>query len=133
MRRRDLDEPLNDSEINISPLIDVMFILLIFFAVATAFSRKNALQIESPVATEAQQPKGSEIAVLIDKLGRYYLNSKEQKLAFIEKQLAQKAKENPILLIDADASASVRELVALMDAAKRVGIKDVFVLAEKQK
>lgn len=133
MRRRDLDEPLNDSEINISPLIDVMFILLIFFAVATAFSRKNALQIESPVATEAQQPKGGEITVLIDKLGRYYINSKEQNLAFIEKQLAQKAKENPVLLIDADASANVRELVALMDAAKRVGIKDVFVLAEKQK
>ena len=133
MRRRDLDEPLNDSEINISPLIDVMFILLIFFAVATVFSRKSALQIESPAATEAQQPKGGEIAVLIDKLGRYYLNSKEQKLAFIEKQLAQKAKDNPVLLIDADASANVRELVALMDAAKRAGVKDVFVLAEKQK
>ena len=133
MRRRSLDESLADSEINISPLIDVMFILLIFFAVATAFSRKSALQIESPAATEAQQPKGGEIAVLIDKLGRYYLNSKEQKLAFIEKQLAQKAKDNPVLLIDADASANVRELVALMDAAKRAGVKDVFVLAEKQK
>ncbi|MDY6069732.1 MAG: biopolymer transporter ExbD [Opitutales bacterium] len=133
MRRRSLDESLADSEINISPLIDVMFILLIFFAVATVFSRKSALQIESPAATEAQQPKGGEIAVLIDKLGRYYLNSKEQKLAFIEKQLAQKAKDNPVLLIDADASANVRELVALMDAAKRAGVKDVFVLAEKQK
>lgn len=133
MRRRGLDESLDDSEINISPLIDVMFILLIFFAVATVFSRKSALQIESPAATEAQQPKGGEIAVLIDKLGRYYLNSKEQKLAFIEKQLAQKAKDNPVLLIDADASANVRELVALMDAAKRAGVKDVFVLAEKQK
>ena len=133
MKRGNLNEPLSENEINISPLIDVMFILLIFFAVATAFSRKSALQIESPVATEAQQPKGGEITILIDKLGRYYINSKEQKLAFIEKHLAQKAKEPTVLLIDADASANVRELVALMDAAKRAGIKDVFVLAEKQK
>lgn len=133
MRRSDLNDSLRGDEINISPLIDVMFILLIFFAVTTAFSRKSALQIESPQATESQKPKGGEITVLIDKLGRYYFDCKEQSLAFIEKQLAQKASENPVLLIDADASSNVRELVALMDAAKRANIKDVYVLTEKGK
>src|SRR5210317_664561 len=68
------DEP----EVNLTPLIDVVFLLLIFFMVSTTFEHQSRIQIELPEATaEASKPDDESLEILIDAQGRYFLGEQQ--------------------------------------------------------
>lgn len=67
LRKPSFENPDSSSEINISPLIDVMFILLIFFVVTMAFAEKSALEIDRPKSEKASQSPEKALNIFVEK------------------------------------------------------------------
>lgn len=116
------------AEINLTPLIDVVFLLLIFFMVSTTFQREAELSIELPEAsTEAQEKKDKPIEVAIDAGGSYYVNgrallNKQPKTLRRALQKAAGDRSSVPVVISADANASHQSVVVVMDAARQLGL-----------
>jgi biopolymer transport protein ExbD len=116
------------ADINLTPLIDVVFLLLIFFMVSTTFQREAELSIELPEAsTEAQEKKDKPIEVAVDAGGRYYVNGRAllNKQPKTLKQALQKAagdRSSVPVVISADANTSHQSVVVVMDAARQLGL-----------
>lgn len=116
--------------IELTPLIDVVFLLLIFFMTSTVFARQSRLDINLPSAmghagTEAPAPR-----LTIDAAGAYALN--DEPLAddapdTLVAALRAAVGEQPRLVIAADAEAAHRTVVAALDAAAQAGIRQVGV------
>ena len=122
--------PKESADINLTPLIDVVFLLLIFFMVSTTFDRDSELSIELPAASaEARERRPDSIEVAIDATGRYYVNGRQllnTQAKTLRQALATAAGENsspppPPIIISADAKTSHQAVVQIMDAARELG------------
>lgn len=116
-------------ELNITPLIDVVFLLLIFFMVSTTFDRDAKLRIELPEASaKTQEVEDRSITVAIDATGRYYVDGRPliNTQADTIKQAIARAREgkqvSPSLVISADAATPHQAVVTVMDAARQLGL-----------
>ncbi len=115
-------------EINITPLIDVVFILLIFFMVTTTFQREADLAISLPQASKEPQPQQEiPLEIVISAQGQYYVggqelvNNRVETLKQALKQLARGQKDKP-LVVRADAKTPHQFVVSAMDAAAQLGL-----------
>ena len=132
--RRPLDE---EPEVNLIPLIDVLLIVLIFLAVSTTYSRYSELKIELPTA-DATQPlvRPNEINVAVTADGRYALDRKligapeVPELADILKRAGQ-GKDNPLVVVNADAQAPHQSVISVMEAARLAGIVRISFATQK--
>ena len=119
--------PKEPVDINLTPLIDVVFLLLIFFMVSTTFNRDSELSIELPAATaEAQKRKPESIEVAIDAQGRFYVNGRQllnTQSNTVRQALRNAAGDNdsPPVIISADAKTPHQAVVQIMDAARELG------------
>lgn len=117
-----------DVSIDLAPLIDVVFLLLIFFAVATTFKKGSELMVQLPQASaEATAQADKPIEVTIDADGQYYLNQRRlvnTQAATLRRALvdATAGIETPRLTISADAQTPHQAVVTAMDAARLAGI-----------
>ena len=117
-----------DLEVNITPLIDVVFLLLIFFMVSTTFQRESEITIELPESSgDIAESEKKVIEISIDNQGRYFVNQRRIKSSDI-KTLKQAititrgdAKE-PKLIISADKMTPHQAVVRAMDAARQLGL-----------
>ncbi|MFI3290804.1 MAG: biopolymer transporter ExbD [Opitutales bacterium] len=133
IKRPKYQEDSAESAINISPLIDVLFILLIFFIVTMVFSNRNALDIDSPKANNASVAKDNSILLSITKEGAYYYNGKQCSLGEFEREcLELMSKKDLVLMLEADASASVQSVLSLINMAKGIGLDEVYVISDKK-
>jgi len=117
-----------EPDVNLTPLIDVVFLLLIFFMVSTTFDKSSELSIELPEATATQPPEHDRsITVAIDAQGRYYVdgrrlvNEKAETLVRALKRVAGGRSTVPVV-IDADARTPHQAVVTVMDAARELGL-----------
>ena len=119
--------PKESADINLTPLIDVVFLLLIFFMVSTTVNRDSELSIELPAASaEAQARRPDSIEVAIDATGRYYVNGRQllnTQSKTLRRALTTAAGENatPPIIISADANTPHQAVVQVMDAARELG------------
>lgn len=127
LRQRRPEEP----EISLTPLIDVVFLLLIFFMVSTTFTRNTEITINLPEATAAAlEEERVTVDVVIDVQGRYYVNNQllvNQQRETLRSALAKltEGKTEITLLISADAQTPHQAVVTAMDAARQAGILQV--------
>ena len=116
-----------DLDVNITPLIDVVFLLLIFFMVSTTFERESEIDVTLPQATmDAPQAQSDIIEITVNANGDYYINGKRvinTQLTTLKQALLKVAngREDPPILISADASATHQAVVTIMDAARQLG------------
>ncbi len=122
-----------DVEISITPLIDVVFILLIFFMVTTTFDRNAELRIDLPEASSKEKPQHQEVLEIdIDANGRYYVNQVEvvgtqaKTLMMAMRKSLQDGKPVPVL-IRADAKTPHQAVVTAMDVAGRLGLNRISI------
>jgi len=115
-------------DLNLTPLIDVVFLLLIFFMVSTTFEQTSRLKIELPEATtKAVKQEDNKIVIGIDVKGRFYINDRQLvntqlktlKIALLK--TAGEKKDIPVVL-RADAKTPHQSVVTAMDAAAQVGL-----------
>ena len=127
-----------DPDINLTPLIDVVFLLLIFFMVSTTFTRESEITVDLPEASVTEQPQEEHpVEIIIDAQGRFYVNQQlvvNKKLETLVQALKKVMGDGqpPPLVINADAQTPHQFVVTAMDAARVVGITHLS-LATKQK
>jgi biopolymer transport protein ExbD len=116
-------------DINLTPLIDVVFLLLIFFMVSTTFDRHENLKVELPEASATQsQQQQDPVVISIDADGNYFINDRQLVNTTLEtlkialrKTVADKEKDVPLVL-RADARTPHQSVVRAMDAASQLGL-----------
>ncbi len=120
-------------DLNLTPLIDVVFLLLIFFMVSTTFEKTSKLKIDLPEASaQATAQPDKKIVIGIDVKGNYYINERQLvntqlrtlKLALLK--IAGDNKNIPIVL-RADAKTPHQSVVTAMDAASQVGLTHLSI------
>ncbi|NIP71666.1 MAG: biopolymer transporter ExbD [Gammaproteobacteria bacterium] len=120
-RRRD------DPEVSLTPLIDVVFLLLIFFMVSTTFKHESELKVQLPQASaEAVERERKSLEIVIDAQGRYFVNDQEvvnRRLETLKRaiQTASGNSRDAPLVIRADGRAPHQAVVTAMDAAGQLG------------
>ena len=116
--------------VNISPLIDVVFILLIFFATTMAFSDKSAFELKKPEASRAESAPQKSVKIYADASGAIFLGNAKVDIKTLENLLSFKAEKSA--LIEADSSVDMAGLVGIMDACKSAGIESVYISCKKR-
>lgn len=125
------------STLSLTPLIDVVFLLLIFFLVTSEFEEEERrLRITLPEATSAVPMTGQprEIVVDIDSDGNFYLAGRPTELDELERLMQASVQNNPTnqtAVIRADKDTSFQPVVSVMDVCNRVGISDYSVTTQE--
>jgi len=123
-------------DINLTPLIDVVFLLLIFFMVSTTFNRDSELGIELPQASpEAKERSSDTVEVSVDAQGRYYVNGRRlvnTQLKTLKQAIAKAARdqEAPPILLSADAQTPHQAVIVVMDAVQQLGFSRLSFAAQ---
>ena len=120
----DSDEP----DVNLTPLIDVVFLLLIFFMVSTTFEHQSRIQVELPEASaEPTTPDDESLEIIVDAQGRYFigeeqvLNTQLKTLkAAIAKVIGDRS-DMPVV-VRADANSPHQAVVTVLDATSQLGL-----------
>ena len=127
------DEP----EVNLTPLIDVVFLLLIFFMVSTTFEHQSRIQIELPEATAtASKPDNESLEIIIDSQGRYFIGDRQvvnttlkTLKGAIRKTLGDR--EDIPVIIRADASTPHQAVIRALDATSQLGLIHISLATSK--
>jgi len=123
-----------DPEINMTPMLDVVFILLIFFIVSTNFVQQSAVEIKRPQSSTATRVDGSPIVITLDTTGRVFFESNEMDIYYLPGKLQQIASQTPKakLLVVADTHCPTGVTIKVLDIAKQAGISFSSVASELQ-
>jgi biopolymer transport protein ExbD len=130
--RRSLTEGEEVSEINISPLIDMVFILLLFFIVTTTFIEETGVEVDKPQAASAVQLEKNSILIAITSKGQIVHGGREIGVSGVRplvRRLTQK--ENVPVVIQVDENASAGIVVRVIDESKLGGARNVSLAAEQ--
>ena len=126
-----------DLDINLTPLIDVVFLLLIFFMVSTTFDKASEIAIDLPKAqtSELKEEKDA-IEVSVDASGNYYVNGRQlvnAQTATIRQALRTAAGDEaqPRIVINADSLVTYQAIITLMDAARQLGFARLSFTARR--
>ena len=126
-------------EISLTPMIDVVFLLLIFFMVTTTFSKETQIKVQLPQAegqTAENHKQEHVLMVTIDKSGQYFINDKalnDSSLANLTKELTAISSNKKIpLIINADANAPVQAAIHVLDAAAKIGFNNITFATQKE-
>ncbi len=124
--------PVEEVNINLTPLIDVVFLLLIFFMVSTTFDTTSQLKIKLPEASQDEAIKPNQpLYLVINMDGNFFLNARElssQKSEALSLALQRvlDGSDRPIV-IQSDAASPVQSLVTAMDVVARLGLTQVSI------
>ncbi len=119
-------------EVNITPLIDVVFLLLIFFMVTTTFKEQSALEIELPEAASGEVQPAAPLELVVSADGRYFIGEKalvNPRRETLHRTLAERTAgiEKPALVVRADGRAPHEAVVRALDVAAELGIERVRI------
>jgi biopolymer transport protein ExbD len=118
---------LDDVSVNLTPLIDVVFLLLIFFMVSTTFTRETQLSVDLPEAQgQVKEAQSEQIEILIDENGRYRVNGQglvDNRMRTLQAAIYKISAGDTTmpLVITADAQSAHEDVVRAMDAAGQMG------------
>lgn len=132
-RFRQLGEASDEkSEINLSPLIDMVFILLIFFLVTTVFVEETGVEVQKPEAASAVPQERESIQIAITAMGQVIFDGQEVGLSGVRplvRRLTSEAPRPVILMVDENAPSGLT--VRVIDAAGLAGAESVSLAAER--
>ncbi|MDY5582813.1 MAG: biopolymer transporter ExbD [Candidatus Merdousia sp.] len=132
LRRPNFSDGEGEESINISPLIDVIFILLIFFVVTTTFSDGGAVKIDVPKAATAVRPESKPLTISIAADSSVSVGGVKVSRTELEARLRAHMRFDKTVVLRGDSSAPVSTLVEIMDTAKLCGAEEIYVSAEKK-
>ena len=133
MRRLGQQEQ-REQDIDISPLIDVVFILLIFFMVSTTFVKDAQLELERPSAQSAEPADTKSVRISIDRSGDIYLGDTPIRLWMLQGRVREElrsASESNVLVV-VDRGIAAERLIDVVDQCRLAGAKNVGVITDKE-
>ena len=132
----EIKKGISASSLSLTPLIDVVFLLLIFFLVATRFEEEErSLAVNLPKASAAQPTmfEGQEIFVSVTPDGNFYIDGKQYSAAALEAQLKKLYENNPgkqRVTIRADEDSRTASAVVVINACNKANIRDYNIATE---
>ena len=134
MNRQSLQQRLaavNEARIDLSPLIDVVFILLIFFIVTTVFVRESGLEVDKPRAASTTELDSNLVILAISARGEVIHGGTSIGVSGVRGTLSPLLRSRPRpVLVQADGAVSAELLVEVIDQAKLAGAADVFIATQ---
>lgn len=132
MRLRSKKESVDN--VDVSPLIDMVFILLIFFMVTTTFVKDMKLDINRPAAASASKSDSKVIRVYIDNTSEIYIDNQPVKVWAIQSKLRDmlRTSTDKSVLVITDTTIPVDRLINVVDECRMSGAKDVAVSTTKE-
>lgn len=120
-----------EQEINITPMLDVVFIMLIFFIVTASFVKESGIDVNKPEAATTQAKEKANILIAIDADGDIWIDRRQVDPRAVRANIERLHAENPqgTVVIQADDNARTGVLVQVMDAARLAGVYDVAIAA----
>ena len=121
-----------ENEINLTPMLDVVFIMLIFFIVTATFIKEAGIQVDRPDATTAESQDDAAILIAISPNDEIWIDRKERDPRGIRSVIERLHAENPkgSIVIQADEGSTHETLVIVMEAAKAAGVTNVAIASD---
>ena len=121
-----------ESDINLTPMLDVVFIMLIFFIVTATFIKQAGIEVLRPEAFTAVKKPTVSVLVAINENGDIWIDKKKVDVGAVRAHIERIHAENPKggLVIQADRAAKSEKLMAVLSAARAAGLKDVAIATE---
>ena len=131
MRRR-RKSSVEEDEVNLTPMLDVVFIMLIFFIVTASFVKESGIEISRPGASTATRKEKGNILIAITANDQIWMNRRQVDPRALRANIERMHAENPqgSVIVQADVSAKTGLLVKVMDAARAAGVKSVSLAAD---
>ncbi len=123
-----------DASIDIGPMIDIVFILLIFFMVTTTFVKDMKLELERPTASSAVAASSKAIRLFVDQNGDTYVDGEPVRLWLIQSKLRDllSSATSKVVLVVTDEGVPAGRLVEVVDQARLAGAESVGVATKKE-
>jgi biopolymer transport protein ExbD len=118
-------------ELNMAPLIDMVFLLLIFFLVTTSFVKESGVEVSRPTAATAVSHEKSNIIVGINRNNKVFMEKREIDFRAVRANVERALAENPEgnVVIVADKASSTGAVISVLDGCKLAGAKNVSIAA----
>ncbi|MCP4728333.1 MAG: biopolymer transporter ExbD [bacterium] len=124
----------DSDDINISPLIDMVFILLIFFVVTTSFSRETGVEVNKPKASSSKTLSQENILIAVTSEGTIHILEKQVDLNQLSMIVKRLSSENPdrqvVIMVDRNAKSG--DVVDVIDVCNLAGVRKVNIAAIKK-
>ena len=133
-KKRNLMAEEDENEINLTPMLDVVFIMLIFFIVTASFIKEAGIQVERPDAPTAERQEDAAILIAISPNDEIWIDRKETDPRALRGAIERLHAENPkgSIVIQADEESTNEMLVLVMEAAKQVGVANVAIATDNE-
>ena len=130
-RRRHTDQPADESDINLTPLLDIVFIMLIFFVVTTSFVKESGIEVNRPTAQTAERREHSNILIAIAPNGEIWIDKRPVDIRALRAVVERMLAENPegSVIVQGDREAQIGLLVEVMDQVRKGGVSNVSIAA----
>lgn len=119
-------------DIDMTPMLDVVFILLIFFIVTASFVKEAGIDVNRPEAATAVKKERANILVAITDKGDIWINKRKVDIRSVQANIERLKAENPqgTVVIQADKKSTTDTLIKVMDSARAAGVFDVSIAAQ---
>lgn len=131
MRRRRTHQE-EEAEINMTPMLDIVFIMLIFFIVTTSFIKESGIDVNRPSANTAERKERGNILIAITANDQIWIAKRQIDIRAVRANVERLHAENPegAVVIQADKDSKTGLLVQVMDQARLAGVANVSIAAK---
>ena len=132
MRKQHVSAELEDSTIDMTPMLDIVFIMLIFFIVTTSFVKESGVTVSRPSAQTAEEDKKGNIMVAIKPNGDIWIDKRAIDVRSVRANIERLKAESPEsgVVIQADTDSRTGVLVQVMDQVRLAGVSNISIAAD---
>ncbi|WP_447528636.1 MULTISPECIES: ExbD/TolR family protein [unclassified Vreelandella] len=130
-RRHSSDSAADSNEVNLTPMLDVVFIMLIFFIVTTSFINESGIEIDRPESSAASSRPDAQVLVAVTPEGAVWVDGSPVDIHRVGQQVAGLLSADGSVVIQADRDATTGLLIEVMDRLQQAGVEQVAVAASR--
>jgi biopolymer transport protein ExbD len=118
-----------DAAIDMTPMLDIVFIMLIFFIVTTVFVKEAGIEVNKPGASQSVMPKNANIFIAVTENGDVWIDKRQVDIDTVRANLERLMAEQPsdVIIIQADKDADYGVVIDVMDQIKSAGIDRISI------
>lgn len=122
-----------EAELDMTPMLDIVFIMLIFFIVTTSFVKESGITVNTPKAQTASKQESANIFIAITQAGEVWIDKRPVDVRAVRSVVARLHAENPAgsVVIQSDRDSATHTLVEVMDQVRMAGIEKIAIAADE--
>ena len=130
-RRRSMENASESNEVNLTPMLDVVFIMLIFFIVTTSFIKESGIEVNRPESSDASPRPDAQVLVAVSPEGAVWVYGRAIDAHRVGEEVAGMLSEDGSVVIQADRESTTGLLIEVMDRLQQAGVEQVAVAANR--